>query len=463
MTDATRARITVVGLGPGDPSLRTLGAQAAFDRANRIVLRTRIHPGLSDLADDPRVSDCDDLYERAASFGQVYAAVADRVLAAAAATAGEVVFAVPGHPRFGERSVAILIERAEAAGIPVAALAATSFLDTMAVALGVDPLAEQAQLVDAAALEAANDRAPFAGGFVPLDPARPSLVTQVHSRPVAAASKLELSRVYPEDQPIAVVIAAGVPGAERVIRCRLFELDRMPVDHLTSVWVEPVPELEAARSPATLQRIAARLRAPDGCPWDRKQSHASLRQAVIEEAYETVDAIDADDPENLAEELGDLLLQVALHAQIAEEAGEFTLEDVHEAVNRKLVRRHPHVFGEAVAENAGDVVKTWESVKAEERARAGKPPTSDGHPLDRLPRSMPALERARALIGPRKGDAAPNADPDALAAAGATILAAVDAALAAGIDPDQALERALRLRFAPTASATQTQPERIDA
>lgn len=463
MTDGPPVRVTVVGLGPGDPSLRTLGAQAVLHRAVRIVLRTRIHPGLSDLDGDARVTDCDDLYERSASFDEVYAAAARRVLAVAAETSGEVVYAVPGHPRFGERSVAILLERAAVAGVPVEVLAATSFLDTVAVALGVDPLAQQAQLVDAAALEAAADRAPFAGGLVPLDPARPCLVTQVYSGPVAAATKLELCRVYPDDQPIAVVTAAGVPGVERVTRCRLFELDRQPVDHLTSVWVEPVPELDAARSPATLQRIAARLRAPDGCPWDRKQSHASLRQAVIEEAYETVDAIDADDPENLAEELGDLLLQVALHTQIAEEVGEFTLEDVYEVANRKLVRRHPHVFGEAVAETACEVVKTWESVKAEERARAGKPPKSDAHPLDRLPRSMPALERARALIGPRKGSAAPNADPDALAAAGATILAAIDAALADGIDPDQALERALRLRYAPAVPALQSQPGRTDA
>ncbi len=463
MTDVPRARITVAGLGPGDPSLRTLGTQTALDRADRIILRTRIHPGLSDLSDDARVTDCDDLYERAASFDEVYAAAAERVLAVAAESSGEIVYAVPGHPRFGERSVAILLERAAAAGIPIGVLAATSFLDTVAVALGVDPLAEQAQLVDAAALEAANDRAPFAGGMVPLDPARPCLVTQVYSQPVAAAAKLELARAYPDDQPIVVVTGAGVPEEERIVRCRLFELDRAPVDHLTSVWVEAVPELNAARSPATLQRIAARLRAPDGCPWDRKQSHASLRQAVIEEAYETIDAIDADDMENLAEELGDLLLQVALHTQIAEEAGEFTLEDVYEVANRKLVRRHPHVFGEAVAETAGEVVNTWEAVKAQERARAGKPPKSDAHPFDRLPRSMPALERARALIGPRKGDAAPNADPDALAAAGATILAGIEAAIAGGIDPDQALERALRLRFAPAAPATQTQAGRTDA
>ena len=215
------------------------------------------------------------------------------------------------------------------------------------------------------------------------------------------------------------------------------------------MWIPPLEDLDAARSPQTLQRIAARLRRPDGCPWDRKQTHASLRQAVIEEAYEVVDAIDADDPGNLVEELGDLLLQVALHSQIAEEAGDFTLEDVYEAVNRKLVRRHPHVFGEVVATTPGEVVQTWDAVKAQERAAAGKSDDGPRHPLDKLPRSMPALQRARTLIGPRTGDRALDSDPDALAAAGATILAAVEACLADGIDPEQALERALRLRFAP--------------
>jgi tetrapyrrole methylase family protein / MazG family protein len=443
--------VTVVGLGPGDPALLTLGARAALDRAARIVVRTAVHPGL-DLADDPRVVVCDDLYETGDTFDEVYAAIVARVLEVAGETDGEVVYAVPGHPRFGERTLAVLEREAEAAGVAVAVLSAVSFVDAVATAVGLDPVAAGVQVLDALALQAALEAEPFSGGRLAVDPTRPLLVAQVYDGRTAAATKLRLTRDYPDDHPIVVVAAAGVPGAESVRHAALYELDRLPIDHLTSVWVPPLGDLDAARSAATLQRIAARLRAPDGCPWDRKQTHASLRQAVIEEAYETVDAIDAGDPGELAEELGDLLLQVALHAQIAEEAGDFTLEDVYEAVNRKLVRRHPHVFGDAVARTAGEVVATWESVKAEERTRAGKPPKSDGHPLDTLPRSMPALERARALIGPRKGDRAPNADPEALAAAGATILAAIEDAIAAGIDPDQALDRALRLRFAPTAT-----------
>ncbi|MFM9105454.1 MAG: MazG family protein, partial [Chloroflexota bacterium] len=210
--------------------------------------------------------------------------------------------------------------------------------------------------------------------------------------------------------------------------------------------VPPLSDLSATRAPATLQRISARLRREDGCAWDRKQTHATLRQAVIEEAYEVVDAIDGGDPGELAEELGDLLLQVSLHAQIAEEAGEFTLEDVFDHINRKLVRRHPHVFGDVVATTPGEVVQTWDAVKARERAESGRGGVSPS-PLDKLPRSMPALQRATVLAGPRKGERESDRSPGALAAAGATILAAVEAALAAGVDPEQALDHALRLRF----------------
>jgi tetrapyrrole methylase family protein / MazG family protein len=452
--------ITVAGLGPGDPGALTLAASDAFDRAGRIILRTAIHPSLT-ITDDPRTTVCDDLYEALPTFDEVYAAVVERVIDAAKDADGEIVYAVPGHPRFGERTIDLLLTRAAEERIPVRFLPAVSYVDAVANALGVDPMASGLQLLDALDLQAAIEADPFSGGQFAIDPTRPLLVGQVYDDRAAAETKLRLARTYPDDHPIIMLTAAGVPDAERIIRCALFELDRTPVDYLTSVWVPPLADLAASRSAATLQRIAARLRREDGCPWDRKQTHASLRQAVIEEAYEVVDAIDASDPGNLAEELGDLLLQVALHTQIAEEAGEFTLEDVYAAVNEKLVRRHPHVFGDVVARTPGEVVQTWESVKAREREAAGKEAERPAHPLDRLPRSMPALQRARTLLGPRKGDSALDADPGALAAAGATILAAVEQSLVQGIDPEQALEHALRLRFAPTPEATE--PEGTDA
>ena len=450
MSEPSPADLVVVGLGPGDPALRTLGAQRALDGARTIVLRTRVHPGIDDLRDDPRVTDCDDLYAGIRSFEEVYAAIAERVLGlAGVGRDGTVVFAVPGHPRFGERSVRLIEERAVERGIAVLIQSAVSAVDAVATAIGADPLADDVQVIDALGLAAAIERDPFSGGSVLVDPHRPCLIGQVHAPHVAAAVKLALGRLYPDDHPILVVRAAGVPGEERLERCRLYELDRRPVDHLSSVWVPALEALAAFRSAATLQRIVALLRAPGGCPWDREQTHGSLRPAVLEEAYEVADAIDRTDAGNLEEELGDLLLQVVLHAQIAEEAGEFALEDVVERVARKLIRRHPHVFGNVEARTPSDVVATWESVKAEERSASGV--AKEQHPLDRLPRSMPALLRATTLLGAWKERSPTAADPVAAKAAGDELLTAVATAIRAGVDPERALDGALRRRVADEA------------
>jgi tetrapyrrole methylase family protein/MazG family protein len=150
--------------------------------------------------------------------------------------------------------------------------------------------------------------------------------------------------------------------------------------------------------------ISHRLRLPDGCPWDREQTHESLRNHLLEEAYEVYDALGAGATPALAEELGDLLLQVVLHAQLAAEAGVFDLTDVEAAIARKIVRRHPHVFGDAVARTAADVNRQWERIKADERAEATDDGAAPRSALDGISPSMPALaasqemqERAAAL------------------------------------------------------------------
>jgi MazG family protein len=145
---------------------------------------------------------------------------------------------------------------------------------------------------------------------------------------------------------------------------------------------------EKGSSVERLREIVARLRAPDGCPWDREQTHASLRGALIEECYEVIEAIERADDANLREELGDLLLHVVMHAQMADERSAFTLEEVAEEVCRKMIRRHPHVFGDKLAQDSAAVLRQWEKIK---RTEKGKP---DGA-LDGLPTSMPALLRAQ--------------------------------------------------------------------
>ena len=143
----------------------------------------------------------------------------------------------------------------------------------------------------------------------------------------------------------------------------------------------------------TLVDIVARLRAPGGCPWDREQTHESLKRNLLEEAHEVLEAIDGADPAVLSEELGDLLVQIAFHADIAEEGGRFDFADVIERINRKLIRRHPHVFaGESVAD-AREVERNWERIKAEERAASG----SRKSPVDGIPASLPALAASQLM------------------------------------------------------------------
>jgi MazG family protein len=214
-----------------------------------------------------------------------------------------------------------------------------------------------------------------------------------------------LRRLYPETHRVGLLAEPGhrakdgPPASTTVGALTGADLDR-------PVYVPPIePELAAA-GPWAMPYISARLRQPDGCPWDREQTHASLRKHLLEESYEVYDALEAGATLDLAEELGDLLLQIVLHAQLAAEEGVFDLADVQASIARKIVRRHPHVFGDAIARTAADVNRQWERIKAEERAEkaadllAAQPRSA----LDGISPSMPALaagqemqERAAAL------------------------------------------------------------------
>ena len=158
-------------------------------------------------------------------------------------------------------------------------------------------------------------------------------------------------------------------------------------------FVPPLELVENLASPHGMAAISARLRAPDGCPWDRKQTHASLRPFVLEEAYETVDAIERGGAADLAEELGDLFLQVVLHAQLAAEEGTFDLVDVYRTLGAKIVRRHPHVFGDVEASSAEEVIRNWEAIKASERSDAGREPSA----FTGIARALPALPASREI------------------------------------------------------------------
>lgn len=144
-----------------------------------------------------------------------------------------------------------------------------------------------------------------------------------------------------------------------------------------------------------LRTIVTRLRAPDGCPWDREQTHASLRGGLLEEAHEVVEAIDAADSEHLREELGDVLLQVVMHSQIAEEAGHFDLDAVARGISEKLIRRHPHVFGSAAAATSGEVITQWDAIKRAEKASRGE--AMPDSVIDGVSTALPALMQAEKI------------------------------------------------------------------
>lgn len=428
--------LTIVGLGPGDPALRSLAVSDALRSGERLILRTWIHPGLCDLEGDPRVTSCDDLYERSCDFDALYDAIADRVIAEADGM--DIVYAVPGSPMQGEQSVQALLARAASAGIGVTLIPSVGAVDLLASSLGIDLMREQVQIVDAVALAAFMERQPFAGGTPDVSPLRPALVVQVYSRAIASAAKLALSRTHGDEAAVMMLRASADGTSIDATEATLFQIDRLDVDHLTSIYVPAVPALAAPRSPMALLRIVAQLRAPAGCAWDRAQTISSLRDGVIEEAYEVADAIDDADPEHLAEELGDLLLQVAMLSQIADESGQFDMSDVVQQITSKLLRRHPHVFGDAVAETPSQVVTTWDEVKRQERSRAGPSTELADDPFDRLPRSMPVVDRIADILGscPIRGDRV-----DALADAAYRALVEL---IQSGGRPSADIERAYR-------------------
>jgi tetrapyrrole methylase family protein / MazG family protein len=237
-------------------------------------------------------------------------------------------------------------------------------------------------------------------GF-PIEPSRPLLIVPpaaLRATPTAATTPLPgrhgaadqsaaavLARLYPADHPVGRL---GVAGEAT--------LAELPADAFaTALYFAPVSPEVATATPWSLPWIADRLRRPDGCPWDREQTHVSLKKHLLEEAYEVYDAIGEEATPELAGELGDLLLQIVLHAQLAAEAGVFDMSDVQAAIGTKIVRRHPHVFGDASVKTAGDVNRQWEQIKRAEREQAA--PAEVKSALDGIPRSMPALAAAQEM------------------------------------------------------------------
>jgi len=371
--------ILLLGLGPGSPDLLTRQAWQTLQEAKEIYLRTCQHPTVAGFPPGLQVHSFDALYQNSQTFEEVYETIIQEVLCLGARPQG-VIYAVPGHPFVAEATCPEIARRARAQGLPVQVIEGLSFLEPTFTALGVDPLPHTA-LVDALLLSAAHAPA--------FPPDAPALIAQIHSAGVASDVKLTLMENYPDEHPVMLVHAAGTPECQ-VEHLRLYEIDRGPhIGLLTTLYLPPLP---TGTSFEAFHNIIAHLRAPDGCPWDRKQTHQSLRPYLLEETYETLDALDAENPQAICEELGDLLLQIVLHAQVANEAGDFNMPAILQHIHDKIVRRHPHVFGDVEVDGVGRVLENWERIKAAERHANGQ---AEKSLLDGVARSLPALSQAQ--------------------------------------------------------------------
>ena len=331
----------------------------------------------------------------------------------AAAEHEDVVYAVPGHPWVGEATTPLLLAQAQAHGAEVTIIGGMSFVAPAFAAAGVD-LMDGSQVCDAMLLARQH--------YPQVETSLPLLAAQVYARWLASDLKLTLLAAYPPDHEVVVLRGAGT-AAQAVERLPLEELDRSDrFDHLTSVYVPP---LAAYGSFSALLELVAHLRAPEGCPWDREQTLESLRQDLLDEAAEVMEAIDLeadgrDNSRHIAEELGDLYLVASMLTQIATEEGRFQIGDVMRGVVTKLIRRHPHVFSDVEVSGVDNVLTNWDAIKAQEKAEQGIAP----HPLDGVPAALPALEKARKLqskaakLGWLDRSALAGADPNLAAAVG---------------------------------------------
>ncbi|OEH92638.1 nucleoside triphosphate pyrophosphohydrolase [Bacillus solimangrovi] len=372
--------IVVIGLGFGELENMSIGIYRCLKQASHLFVRTIDHPAVQEIeAEGVKLTSFDHIYEKYDQFEDVYAEIIQVLISESKHK--EIVYAVPGHPLTAEKTVQLLLEREQAGEIMIRIVGGQSFLDAMFTSLRIDPI-EGFQMVDATDLSSNQ-----------LQLKQHLIICQVYDALTASNVKLTLMEKLPDDYEVIIATAAGTEN-EIIKKVPLFELDReTTINNLTSVYVPPVTdETLLYHEFSTLKEVISILRGPDGCPWDRKQTHESLKKYLVEETYEVLDAIDEKDDDSLAEELGDVLLQVMLHAQIGEDEGYFSIHDVIYHLTDKMIRRHPHVFGDMSVADADEVVSNWEQIKKSEHAKNEQQSLLSG-----IPSHLPSLYRAYEL------------------------------------------------------------------
>ena len=351
------AKICIIGLGPGDIGSLTLSAVEKINNGNKVYLRTENHPTVEYLKQN-NIEYCsyDFVYEEEEEFTKVYEKICQNLIQKAEKY-GIINYCVPGHPLVAEKTVSLLIESEKEGKIETEIVSGLSFIEPMISSIGMDPV-NGLKIIDGLNIEEQS-----------VDINTDNLITQVYNQMRASDFKLELVDIYGDEYEIQVVKSAGIVGEEKKVTIPLYELDRLDwIDHLTSIYI---PKMEKDKKSkydlSDLMRIMKTLRGRDGCDWDRKQTHDSLKPYLIEEAYEVVDAIESGDTDDIADELGDLMLQIVFHSQIASEEGSFNIYDVTTAICEKLIRRHPQVFSEYLKDDFEEISLDWNDIKAKEK------------------------------------------------------------------------------------------------
>lgn len=368
--------LKIMGLGPGAYEALTIGALKELKNNKNIYFRTEKHPTVDFLKDEGiKFESYDHAYEKYDSFDDVYKYIAEDLITKIKDDE-DLIYAVPGHPLVAEKSVVNLIELCKENNIQYEVLPAVSFVDAMMEALQVDPI-EGVKIIDA--FDMKNQI---------LDKRVGTIITQVYNNFIASEVKLRLLEGYEDDTEIIFVRAAGVEGLESIRKIPLYELDwQEDIDYLTSIYIPK--DLGNKKDFQDLLDIIETLRNPGGCPWDRDQTHESLKSALLEECYEVIDAIENEDEDALIEELGDVLLQVVFHASIGKEDGYFDIMDVIGGISNKMINRHPHVFGNEEANTSEQVLVNWDEIKKEEKGI--KTLTEE---MQNIAKSLPATTRA---------------------------------------------------------------------
>lgn len=365
--------IYIVGLGPGDAGQITTETWDLLQGSMPVYLRTQIHPSVEEVRHRGiNFTSFDTVYDELADFDAVYDTIVNTLIEYS--RTGDIVYAVPGSPLVAERTVRMLWDAAEQKKVMINVKAGMSFLEVLYTRIGIDPV-EGLFITDGEELENLS-----------AVPDAAVIITQLYNRRVASDVKLSLMNFYEDEANIIVVHHLSLPD-EQVRTIPLFELDRIEwIDHLTSLVIpKTAKRINSAIAPnitafdiEPLEDVVSALRAPDGCPWDKIQTHLTLRKYLLEEAYEVLEAIDNRDTTNFCEELGDLLLQIVFHARLAEEEELFTMQDVIDGVTEKMVRRHPHVFGTLETADTNVIAENWETIKAKEKGHGDRKCVMDG-------------------------------------------------------------------------------------